>query len=150
MLFACCREHESQAEICGAHDGAVYSLSWHPLGVLLACVRVCVCARVSSCVCFHCWMSHWSVRAGHILASSSHDHATRFWTRNRPGDDCHDKYNANQVCLLFPLRFPFVFSPFSLRFRNLLFIFVFTIESRRFSACFVFHVFLFFVVSSAA
>lgn len=37
-----------------AHDGAVYSLDWHPLG--------------------------------HILVSGSHDHATRFWTRSRPGE----------------------------------------------------------------
>ena len=37
-----------------AHDGAIYSLDWHPLG--------------------------------HILVSGSHDHATRFWTRSRPGE----------------------------------------------------------------
>ena len=34
---------------------------------------------------------------GHILASSSNDQTTRFWTRNRPGDDMNDQYNVNQL-----------------------------------------------------
>jgi hypothetical protein len=34
---------------------------------------------------------------GHILASASNDCCTRFWTRNRPGDEMKDKYNANQL-----------------------------------------------------
>ena len=42
-----------------AHDGAVYSLDWHPLG--------------------------------HILVSGSHDHATRFWTRSRPGERAEEE-----------------------------------------------------------
>jgi len=56
---------ESRAEICGAHDGSVWALAWHPLG--------------------------------HVLASGSSDNSTRFWTRNRPGDEMRDKYNANQL-----------------------------------------------------
>lgn len=55
-------ESESQAEITGAHDSAVYGLEWHPLG--------------------------------HLLVSASNDHTTRFWARNRPGDDMTDKYNV--------------------------------------------------------
>eukprot|EP00040_Diaphanoeca_grandis_P015724 m.80586 g.80586 ORF g.80586 m.80586 type:complete len:708 (+) comp25324_c0_seq1:186-2309(+) len=47
-----------------AHDQAVWSLDWHPLG--------------------------------HILASGSNDHTTKFFTRNRPGDDMNDKYNLNR------------------------------------------------------
>ena len=55
-------ESETQGEITGAHDSAVYGLQWHPLG--------------------------------HLLASGSNDHTTRFWARNRPGDDLTDKYNV--------------------------------------------------------
>ncbi|KAH9499370.1 WD repeat-containing protein 33 [Bulinus truncatus] len=42
----------------------------------------------------------WSVAwhpLGHILASGSNDHATKFWTRNRPGDEMRDKYNLNTL-----------------------------------------------------
>lgn len=34
---------------------------------------------------------------GHILASGSNDHSTKFWTRNRPGDKMMDKYNLNTL-----------------------------------------------------
>merc|ERR1712129_578555 len=34
---------------------------------------------------------------GHLLASSSNDQTSRFWTRNRPGDDMNDQYNVNQL-----------------------------------------------------
>ncbi|RKO84277.1 hypothetical protein BDK51DRAFT_37978 [Blyttiomyces helicus] len=33
---------------------------------------------------------------GHILVSGSNDHTTRFWTRNRPGDVLHDKFNISR------------------------------------------------------
>ena len=46
-----------------AHDSLIWSMSWHPLG--------------------------------HVLASGSNDHTTKFWTRNRPGDTMQDKYNLN-------------------------------------------------------
>ncbi|XP_037076183.1 LOW QUALITY PROTEIN: pre-mRNA 3' end processing protein WDR33-like [Pollicipes pollicipes] len=46
-----------------AHDSLIWSMSWHPLG--------------------------------HVLASGSNDHTTKFWTRNRPGDSMQDKYNLN-------------------------------------------------------
>lgn len=31
---------------------------------------------------------------GHILATSSKDQTTKFWTRQRPGDQMNDKYSA--------------------------------------------------------
>lgn len=31
---------------------------------------------------------------GHILATGSNDQTTKFWTRNRPGDEMTDKYNV--------------------------------------------------------
>jgi polyadenylation factor subunit 2 len=33
---------------------------------------------------------------GHILASGSNDHTTRFWTRNRPGDPMNDRFNLSK------------------------------------------------------
>jgi polyadenylation factor subunit 2 len=33
---------------------------------------------------------------GHILASGSNDHTTRFWTRNRPGDPMNDAINLSK------------------------------------------------------
>ncbi|KAI8843124.1 hypothetical protein BC829DRAFT_296530 [Chytridium lagenaria] len=33
---------------------------------------------------------------GHILVSGSNDHTTRFWTRNRPGDAMHDRFNQSR------------------------------------------------------
>ncbi|CAD5119235.1 DgyrCDS7868 [Dimorphilus gyrociliatus] len=56
------REVGSMAE---AHEGMIWTLSWHPLG--------------------------------HILASGSNDHSTKFWSRNRPGDLMRDKYNLNTL-----------------------------------------------------
>ena len=32
---------------------------------------------------------------GHILCTGSNDHSSKFWTRNRPGDQMRDKYNLN-------------------------------------------------------
>jgi len=34
---------------------------------------------------------------GHLLASTSNDHTTRFWARNRPGDELSDKYNVTSL-----------------------------------------------------
>lgn len=33
---------------------------------------------------------------GHILASGSNDHTTKFWTRNRPGDPMNDSMNSKE------------------------------------------------------
>ncbi|XP_064611649.1 pre-mRNA 3' end processing protein WDR33-like [Liolophura sinensis] len=42
------------------------------------------------------WTLAWHP-LGHILASGSNDHSTKFWTRNRPGDMMRDKYNLNTL-----------------------------------------------------
>lgn len=42
------------------------------------------------------WSLAWHP-LGHLLASCSNDKTTRFWARNRPGDEMKDKYNANQL-----------------------------------------------------
>lgn len=34
---------------------------------------------------------------GHILVSSSHDHATKFWTRNRPGEQVVEMDEAEPI-----------------------------------------------------
>lgn len=36
------------------------------------------------------WSMAWHP-LGHVLATGSNDHATRFWTRCRPGDDMNDR-----------------------------------------------------------
>ncbi|KAJ3077890.1 hypothetical protein HDU99_000913 [Rhizoclosmatium hyalinum] len=33
---------------------------------------------------------------GHLLASASNDHTTRFWARNRPGDVMHDRFSQTR------------------------------------------------------
>ena len=38
------------------------------------------------------WTLSWHP-LGHILTSGSNDHTTKFWTRNRPGDNMRDRYN---------------------------------------------------------
>nr|XP_002129198.1 pre-mRNA 3' end processing protein WDR33 [Ciona intestinalis] len=38
------------------------------------------------------WSLAWHP-LGHILVSGSNDHSTKFWTRNRPGDQMRDRYN---------------------------------------------------------
>ncbi|NP_001135849.1 WD repeat domain 33 isoform X1 [Nasonia vitripennis] len=42
------------------------------------------------------WSLAWHP-LGHILCSSSNDHTSKFWTRNRPGDSMRDKYNLNTL-----------------------------------------------------
>lgn len=44
------------------------------------------------------WSLAWHPM-GHILASGSNDHTTKFWTRNRPGDKMRDRYNLNTLPL---------------------------------------------------
>lgn len=38
------------------------------------------------------WSFSWHP-LGHILATGSNDQATKFWSRNRPGDSMRDRYN---------------------------------------------------------
>ncbi|XP_071451232.1 pre-mRNA 3' end processing protein WDR33 [Hetaerina americana] len=42
------------------------------------------------------WALAWHP-LGHILCSGSNDHTSKFWTRNRPGDQMRDKYNLNTL-----------------------------------------------------
>ncbi|CAG4942450.1 unnamed protein product [Parnassius apollo] len=42
------------------------------------------------------WTMAWHP-LGHILCSGSNDHSSKFWTRNRPGDQMRDKYNLNTL-----------------------------------------------------
>ncbi|CAB3371027.1 Hypothetical predicted protein [Cloeon dipterum] len=42
------------------------------------------------------WSLAWHP-LGHILVSGSNDHTSKFWTRNRPGDQMRDKYNLNTL-----------------------------------------------------
>ncbi|XP_070207931.1 pre-mRNA 3' end processing protein WDR33-like isoform X2 [Littorina saxatilis] len=42
------------------------------------------------------WSLDWHP-LGHILVSGSNDHTTKFWTRNRPGDEMRDRYNLNNL-----------------------------------------------------
>ncbi|KPI96979.1 WD repeat-containing protein 33 [Papilio xuthus] len=42
------------------------------------------------------WTMAWHP-LGHILCSGSNDHTSKFWTRNRPGDQMRDKYNLNTL-----------------------------------------------------
>lgn len=42
------------------------------------------------------WTLAWHP-LGHILCSGSNDHTSKFWTRNRPGDQMRDKYNLNNM-----------------------------------------------------
>lgn len=42
------------------------------------------------------WTLAWHP-LGHILCSGSNDHSSKFWTRNRPGDQMRDKYNLNTL-----------------------------------------------------
>ncbi|OAF70459.1 Polyadenylation factor subunit 2 [Intoshia linei] len=44
------------------------------------------------------WSLNWHP-VGHILASGSNDHSTKFWARSRPGDLMRDKYNLNLLPL---------------------------------------------------
>lgn len=40
------------------------------------------------------WSLAWHP-TGHILVSGSNDHSTKFWSRNKPGDNMKDRYNLN-------------------------------------------------------
>ncbi|KAG6962167.1 hypothetical protein JG688_00008729 [Phytophthora aleatoria] len=44
------------------------------------------------------WDIQWHP-VGHVVATGSNDHSTKFWCRNRPGDPMDDKYNGGQTVL---------------------------------------------------
>lgn len=70
--------------VSGAYDGAIY---FWVVGQTDPVASV-PCAHQSSV-----WDLDWHPM-GHILATSSNDHATKFWTRQRPGDQMNDKYSS--------------------------------------------------------
>jgi len=41
------------------------------------------------------WAAAWHP-LGHMLVTSSNDHTTKFWARNKPGDDMKDRYNVSK------------------------------------------------------
>lgn len=71
--------------VSGAFDGAIY---FWTVGQSDPVASV-PCAHQSSV-----WDLDWHPM-GHILATSSNDYATKFWTRQRPGDQMNDKYSSN-------------------------------------------------------
>jgi polyadenylation factor subunit 2 len=91
------------------HTKDVTAVRWHPHFEQLLCsgsldgsIRFWIVGR-DKCQAETCgahdsyiWDMAWHP-VGHMLASASNDHAVRFWTRNRPGDEMADKYNANQL-----------------------------------------------------
>lgn len=42
------------------------------------------------------WDMKWHPM-GHVLATGSNDHSTKFWIRNKPSDSLRDKYNISQM-----------------------------------------------------
>lgn len=44
------------------------------------------------------WDIQWHP-VGHVVATGSNDHSTKFWCRNRPGDPMDDKYNGGHAVL---------------------------------------------------
>ncbi|DBA00253.1 TPA: hypothetical protein N0F65_007897 [Lagenidium giganteum] len=44
------------------------------------------------------WDIQWHP-VGHVVATGSNDHSTKFWCRNRPGDPMDDKYNGGSNVL---------------------------------------------------
>lgn len=44
------------------------------------------------------WNLSWHP-LGHILVSCSSDHTSKFWCRNRPGEEMRDKYNTASALL---------------------------------------------------
>lgn len=71
--------------VSGAFDGAIY---YWAVGQNDPVASV-PCAHQSAL-----WDLDWHPM-GHILATCSNDHTTKFWTRQRPGDPMDDKYSSS-------------------------------------------------------
>lgn len=101
------RHLKEEVKIFRGHTGDVQTVAWHPMheklfvsGCLEGSIKYwsadndkCI-GSIDEAHDSHVFALDWHP-LGHVIASSSNDHATKFWTRNRPGDDMKDKYNLN-------------------------------------------------------
>jgi polyadenylation factor subunit 2 len=97
-----------EVQVFRGHKREVQSIAWHPFHERLFCsggwegsVNFWLCGEnepVASMESAHessVFSLAWHP-LGHILASGSNDHTTKFWTRNRPGDPMNDRYNLTK------------------------------------------------------
>ncbi|XP_076472222.1 uncharacterized protein LOC143301721 isoform X2 [Babylonia areolata] len=103
------RNMKTDMQTFKGHKKEATSLAWHPLheslftsggsdGSLMFWIVGCD-REVGSIEEAHegmVWGLDWHP-LGHILVSGSNDHTTKFWTRNRPGDEMRDRYNLNNL-----------------------------------------------------
>ncbi|KAJ3269555.1 hypothetical protein HDV01_001317 [Terramyces sp. JEL0728] len=116
-LLTCCRDQlvrlydirtMKEMQIFRGHKREVQSISWHPIhsnlfssggwegGLMFWLVGqndpvVSIEQAHESSIFSLDWHP-----LGHLLASGSNDHTTKFWTRNRPGDLMNDKINLTK------------------------------------------------------
>lgn len=98
-LLLCVRVEKEVGGMEMAHEGMIWSLAWHPLGHIL-------CSGSNDHTRYHITRVPVSVTQVLHLYNVSHDllvsslvhtcsSASKFWTRNRPGDKMRDRYNLN-------------------------------------------------------
>ncbi|KAI8904874.1 WD40-repeat-containing domain protein [Gorgonomyces haynaldii] len=117
-LLTACRDHlvriydirtMKELKVFRGHEKEVQSIAWHPVHENLF-----VSGGWEGSV--HFWLTDESEPVssmenahessvfsidwhplGHILATGSNDHTTRFWTRNRPGEAMNDRFNMSKA-----------------------------------------------------
>ncbi|ESN93260.1 hypothetical protein HELRODRAFT_115778 [Helobdella robusta] len=103
------RNMKEEVQLFRGHKKEATTIAWHPIheslfasggsdGAILYWL-VDIDKEVGSIENAHetmVWSLDWHP-LGHILASGSNDHTTKFWTRNRPGDLMRDRYNLNTL-----------------------------------------------------
>jgi len=96
-------------QVYKGHEKRITSLEWHPTQTSLfvtACQDGKIMywvrgysgsgAEVANAHDRSVWDMAWHP-LGHLIASTGDGNATKVWTRNQPGDDMADKYNAAQL-----------------------------------------------------
>jgi len=96
-----------ELQLFRGHDKEVTSAVWHPFHERMFCSGGAdgtilfwevgmehPTARIHDAHEKSIWSLAWHP-AGHILCSGGNDQATKFWTRNRPGDTMDDKHNSS-------------------------------------------------------